>query len=119
MNTTDTKALPIKEQDSAAVALPDQSLAQMCAFVALMDSLDLIENTDISETALATLPEATRRTLLDELHKGMSELHSQRRAYSSVRATLARLKHDARQALDVESIAQYARPNHQATDQKS
>ena len=118
MNIVDPKILRMDEPQSLAVALPDQSLAQMCAFVAVLESLDLIEDSNISDTALATLPESTRKTLLNELLNGMSELRSKRRVHTSARITLARLKNDARHALDIESIAQHTVTNHNATDQK-
>ena len=108
MNSATQTISQFGESTTAAVALPDQSLAHMSAFVALIESLELLENSKATETSLANLPDLTRKVLLAEIQTCLTDLRGKRRKRSSVHSTLARLKHDARRALDIESIAQHS-----------
>lgn len=100
-------SLQFNDSSSVGVALPDQSLAQMSAFAALIESLELLEEANANNSSLSSLPELTRKTLLTELQTCMAHLRRKQPKHSSVRLTLARLKQDARQALDNESIVRH------------
>ena len=95
---------------ASAPSLPEESLLQLTEFVELLESLESLEQLGQASPVCAHLPALTRQTLLTEIETFLDQHQAQRRTASSpskpssARMTLARLKRDARQALDIESI---------------